>query len=1251
MGIEDQTKDDGIRISDRNLTNFDIFSDGRVVEFVNPGEGLFTSISNPFGTVQTDDSVRIDYSISTDKLFVANYAEKLVVLTNDPVNNPGLFTANFEITSGSVPKFMTSSNELDYGKVFQKDQKSESFFVADTGKAPLTLLSATFKHGYYSIDGSFPQVLKPKRSIFYGVEMNTSSLGIFNDTLVISTDEGKTYEVAFKGEVIDAPEISSSLSDISETLASGETKSLSLTITNNGNNDLDFAPVGNQWLTIAEKATKQVPSIPSNTYFFKSSKDEGGPEYQWNEIASTENKVLVGDLWMGENPWSQKIDLPFTFNFYGNNYNYLYVGYNGLISFTPDQEINPFGGDQFPNISSPNNFIAALYGFIGPSGTTEYPNTGWYCKAENDKATIEFCDFNTGFVMTGPMSFQIIIYKDGNIKLQYKLHELGDADAITHFGQIGIENVDGTDGVLIAYYSSGYRHETAYELFPSKKYVIAKGASKDFDVTLNAKELFAGTYSGELKLINNAPLGQGLAVPVSLTVTGAPEITAPVSVDLGDILVVETQGTWSSSFKSYEKEFEIENTGTAKAEISQFDISMMSSSTVYAYVLGEDWFGNPIYQWTDVAYLPAFDWNTWEPIPMYLQPKASMKYKVEVTPTSAGEVKDTLTVVTDNGNIIIPINANSFMPPVISVSSDTVKVYAQIPTLFETKSLQIDNEGGYDLNYSLAIDYKRSEETTTSNSQVEVNTSSSNPTIGNEKIGLSHKVKSTKDQSFNRELAFENATAAETSIGYGGTSSFYAATTFQAPSDGFNLTHVQTWYNPGSWLNSKIKVQVYAGSNNLNKATLIHSQTYEYNITTADPTGEMLTIQLDKNLLFYPNEYFFVVCGYESGATYPQGAVSIPQVITNRYMYGTGNGVWYDLTDVTSLASYGWMVRACESNYQSAVWVSLASSPTGTIAEGQSGSISLDFKANYANPGSNIAKLEISSNDPNQAKKYVTLLLQLNQGPKFDIDKTALTVEENQVLNFKVAAKDIEGDNFTMAMTSSNSFVSSTIENDTMSITCAPTYDDAGIYTITVEAIDALNNKSEASILLTVKNVNRAPVVINPVGNRGITSSEMPNISLSSVIADPDGETLSYNVVSSNESIVKVYLADDAMILTTKSAGTTTITITGTDPEGLSVSHSFNLTVFQTGIDDNKQDEVKVYPNPTSGNLYIIHSNGVDKNTTIKITNIIGSTLYEGEVDGSSNQTMLNISNYPNGVYFVRVKGTNTDKTIKVVKN
>ncbi len=71
---------------------------------------------------------------------------------------------------------------------------------------------------------------------------------------------------------------------------------------------------------------------------------------------------------------------------------------------------------------------------------------------------------------------------------------------------------------------------------------------------------------------------------------------------------------------------------------------------------------------------------------------------------------------------------------------------------------------------------------------------------------------------------------------------------------------------------------------------------------------------------------------------------------------------------------------------------------------------------------------------------------------------------------------------------------------------------------------------------------------------------------------------------------------------------------------------------------------MSIYPNPTSGILNITSNEEID---SVEIFNSIGNTVVSSKVVG--NSSAIDMSNLPNGMYFVRVSTANGIETVKVV--
>ena len=111
---------------------------------------------------------------------------------------------------------------------------------------------------------------------------------------------------------------------------------------------------------------------------------------------------------------------------------------------------------------------------------------------------------------------------------------------------------------------------------------------------------------------------------------------------------------------------------------------------------------------------------------------------------------------------------------------------------------------------------------------------------------------------------------------------------------------------------------------------------------------------------------------------------------------------------------------------------------------------------------------------------------------------------------------------------------------------------------------------------------------------------------------------------------------------------TTTYTVTGTNINGCSSS----VTIAQgvdacTNIKENNFYDAtfNVYPNPNNG-LFIVE---LSVSGNIVVYNMLGAAVYESSAN--STQHSINLKEYANGVYYVKLKVNDSTKSIKVIKN
>ncbi len=83
----------------------------------------------------------------------------------------------------------------------------------------------------------------------------------------------------------------------------------------------------------------------------------------------------------------------------------------------------------------------------------------------------------------------------------------------------------------------------------------------------------------------------------------------------------------------------------------------------------------------------------------------------------------------------------------------------------------------------------------------------------------------------------------------------------------------------------------------------------------------------------------------------------------------------------------------------------------------------------------------------------------------------------------------------------------------------------------------------------------------------------------------------------------------------------------------------------------NDDKTLLVYPNPTTGIVHLTINNLQGKKVELSVLNVIGSVLYHDtitELNDKYSRT-LDLSKFPNGLYYVRLESNNTSQMCKLV--
>lgn len=110
--------------------------------------------------------------------------------------------------------------------------------------------------------------------------------------------------------------------------------------------------------------------------------------------------------------------------------------------------------------------------------------------------------------------------------------------------------------------------------------------------------------------------------------------------------------------------------------------------------------------------------------------------------------------------------------------------------------------------------------------------------------------------------------------------------------------------------------------------------------------------------------------------------------------------------------------------------------------------------------------------------------------------------------------------------------------------------------------------------------------------------------------------------------------------------GNVTYTVTGTDAIGCSNTDMVTVNTYScSGIDENTINAIKVYPNPTAGNINIA-SDVLTQYTTIELIDISGRILSTWEINATSMN--IEMKEIANGNYTLVFKGANSIATQKI---
>lgn len=1269
---------------------------GSAIKIVASAKSMIKSLSSTDGYVGNGESKEIKVTLAAnDNLVAGPLTNYLTVITNDPINPSSTVKLTANIVGDNLKaEAALDSASVDFGKVFRTSAQQRTVLLSNNGKDVLQVAGVSVKNGKFTLaeemNAAFSVPAGQGKDIV--VTLPTAEKGTVEDVLVITYQDGTTKEIPLKAEVIGNPTWKSNPESLEVETPYGTNVEKTIQVTNEGDENLAFSVEPASWFSASDLEATGKSSVD---YVFKSKLDGFDIPYNWVDITNDYTEHMPYAYYIDKTDF-KKVELPFEFPFYGKKYKSMYIYNTGFVSF--DAPVEDYKQFPEPPASLPTTetfYTNIICPFWGNHSMNTPSSDGVYYKAKDDEVIVSYKNY--GNTMMQGMNFEVILRKDGTFKFQYNVDP--DGFQLGVFGLCGIMDHTGTRGITPAdmYITDG----NAVEFSPYKNYVVAPGEQVEMPVELKANQL-ADTYDYELNVTTNDPSRASIKIPVTLNITGEAQAEFP------EVINVEQPVDENAMEPSY-YEFHVVNKGTKAFAITDIASEMfvaadpddpwaMPEASLEVYTSannsGDDGIDpGPMALAADAA-------KAWVPYQSGMMAPIVVgedTVKFRITPYNVSEVhaKDYPLVFSveglENTEYNSTIKLNITEAPVMAFDPEELHIENVASDYKGTSTVNLMNDGAYKLTYSLNLDPSGRDagnEYEDGNDPAPAYNVISYPSedvaknfvatcvekISGKKgmlkaLGLK-KVKDDQKFIYDLPSGYEGnalyypvlnpvANAQAALMGTGASAldeNFYAATRYEAPAEGFNLTHLYFVGTVGDLENVDIEASVILGNDvTATEKTIGHGKIH---IAKEEPRedgsyqGAARMLEFDNPIYINPADTFYVVLKYPAG--YKGSAMMATKdgdMETNRYMAHLKSlGGWVDIEalydNAYSYGAFGYFMTCIEKE-KGEPWIKLLNEKKeGEIAPGEALPVQFEVNAKSAYfAKNNKATLVVKSNDPYNKLYNYHIYLDKNAAPVITAPEGETTVPEASKAMVPVTVADAEGEAFTVSLNDADGIATvESYENEDgtqdgisesngtytveaggslkLNVALAPAYGTAGKHSFAVNAKDEAGNVSSAVVNYNVEHTNRAPKYVGPadlVLKGGETSAQYY---FADFFEDADGDAMTFSAQIADPSLAALYQSENGFIIAAKQMpGSTNINVVATDANGASTTGVIALTVdVATGISNvvagGSKGDVAVNGDAENGNLNVTIGADADK---------VVLSVYSNAGQLMAQKTLLNV--------------------------
>jgi subtilisin family serine protease len=502
--------------------------------------GGLVSLLPAGGTIPAMGSTNIAVNADASTIRNGVYNYNLIVNSND-LNNPSAAVPMVITVTGQKGTLMVKESILDCSTVFIGKDGDATIKLYNAGLSTLKKFTFTTDNNRFS-NAALPDSLNPGDSTQFTVKFTPVAAGIQLAKLKISTNDG-SVNLSASGVGVLPPVMTLKGTPVQIVAKVDSSGKNTFTISNKtGKYPLSYSMPEIAAINKAKlKGTLAKGTDPFTQYVWIDSQEPDGPVYNWSDISATGTDItqqLTADL-----KTSKAFQLGFPMNFYGDTISQVYVNSFGTLT------LNYPGAMNSNNLYLPNpgdgisGLIAGLY--LEEMHPVVRGHEHVFIKYAPGKFIVQYNDleyfdgnfFDFGSYSLGKATFQIILYNNGKIEMNYKKASPNDPSNViwSSYAQIGLENKAETKGINV----------NAYDLQPAPfipadgvtlwfvpvapKFItavkplsgaVAPGESVKIEVTASADGLVDSTYLSNISLTTNDPLNERVEVPVVFTVTG-----------------------------------------------------------------------------------------------------------------------------------------------------------------------------------------------------------------------------------------------------------------------------------------------------------------------------------------------------------------------------------------------------------------------------------------------------------------------------------------------------------------------------------------------------------------------------------------------------------------------------------------------------------------------------------------------------------------------------------------------------------